>query len=580
MIIQDGNTPLVLTMNDIDVLEGDSGTSEATVTVSLSAQTGRTITADYNTAGGTAFGGVDFIQSSGSVTFAPGVATQNIVVTIVGDTIGESNETFRVLLSNPINASVGNFSTVRILDNDRPTITPVFGITRQRGSPGSNSIIANVTDLHQAPDTLVVTVNGGPSAVVAGVKVSDISISAGGEVTADIAAACSSFNAGFTLTVTNSFSATATASLVVNVTINPMPTIGDYPNAAVLPEGNITVVPTVPPADNITVSGITAVVQPASFTGSLSVNTSTGAVTITGANPPGTYTVTVRVTDNCNASATRLFELTVDPCLATLNASHRSFAANGGSDSFSIMIDSNCSWTAVTSDPAWITIISGANGTGNGTVTYNVDSNPFANHPRTGQIIAAGQTFTIYQGVPFNDVPPGHPFYDEIGKLSARGVTLGCGNGIFCPEDFVTREQMAAFIVRALGEFNPPTPGEQRFQDVMSDNPFYSFIDRLAALQITLGCSVSPPLYCPSNTVTREQMAAFLIRALGEFNPPLPSSQRFNDVPPSNTFYNFIDRLAALGITLGCSSDPPLYCPANTVTRGQMAAFLVRAFDL
>jgi hypothetical protein len=80
--------------------------------------------------------------------------------------------------------------------------------------------------------------------------------------------------------------------------------------------------------------------------------------------------------------------------------------------------------------------------------------------------------------------------------------------------------------------------------------------------------------------VLREQMAAFILRALGETNPPVPPMQRFNDVPPSNQFYNFIDRMAVLQITLGCSASPPLYCPGSSVTRGQMAAFLVRAFNL
>jgi hypothetical protein len=75
-------------------------------------------------------------------------------------------------------------------------------------------------------------------------------------------------------------------------------------------------------------------------------------------------------------------------------------------------------------------------------------------------------------------------------------------------------------------------------------------------------------------------MAAFIIRALGEINPPTPPNQRFNDVPPSNQFYNFIDRMAVLNITLGCSANPPLYCPSSVVSRLQMAAFLVRAFDL
>ena len=137
---------------------------------------------------------------------------------------------------------------------------------------------------------------------------------------------------------------------------------------------------------------------------------------------------------------------------------------------------------------------------------------------------------------------------------------------------------MAAFIMRALGEFNPPTPATQRFTDVPPTNQFYSFIDRLAALNITLGCGGGN--YCPTNPVLREQMAAFIVRALGESNPPNPPFQRFNDVPPSNQFYNFIDRMAVLNITQGCSASPPMYCPASVVTRAQMAAFLVRAFSL
>jgi hypothetical protein len=95
-----------------------------------------------------------------------------------------------------------------------------------------------------------------------------------------------------------------------------------------------------------------------------------------------------------------------------------------------------------------------------------------------------------------------------------------------------------------------------------------------------LGCSTTPPLYCPADPVLREQMAAFIMRGLGEFNPPTPATQRFNDVPPENQFYNFIVRMAVLGITVGCSTSPPLYCPSDSVTRAQMAAFLVRAFDL
>ena len=188
----------------------------------------------------------------------------------------------------------------------------------------------------------------------------------------------------------------------------------------------------------------------------------------------------------------------------------------------------------------------------------------------------AGQTFTVLQGAAFLDVPQNHPFYNEIGKLSARGVTLGCDANNYCPDQIVTRDQIAAFIIRGLGNFNPPTPSFQRYVDVPPSNPFYAFIEQMAVRQITLSCGGGN--YCPRQAVTRDQMAAFIMRALGEFNPPLPASQRYLDVPPSNPFYRFIDRMAVLGITQGCGGRN--YCPSQAVTRGQMAAFLVRAFNL
>ena len=73
-------------------------------------------------------------------------------------------------------------------------------------------------------------------------------------------------------------------------------------------------------------------------------------------------------------------------------------------------------------------------------------------------------------------------------------------------------------------------------------------------------------------------MAAFLIRALGIFSPPPLAFQRFLDVPPSSSLYAFIEEMAVRQITLGCGASS--YCPSAFVTRGQMAAFLVRAFGL
>jgi hypothetical protein len=273
------------------------------------------------------------------------------------------------------------------------------------------------------------------------------------------------------------------------------------------------------------------------------------------------------------------FKLTLggQSCAFTHTPASQSFAANGGTSTVQLTTpSSNCNWSAASTVP-WITLSGGLSGTSNGTVSYTVASNPTTS-PRSGAINVAGLTFTVLQGARFLDVPPTHPLYTEIGKLSARGVTLGCGGGNYCPDTIVTREQMAAFIIRSLGEFNPPTPTTQRFADVLPANPLYAFIEQMAVRGITAGCGSGN--YCPTQNVTREQLAAFLIRALHEpgYVPPVPALQRFLDVLPGNPFYAFVDELAARGITLGCGGGN--YCPTQTVTRGQMAVFLVRAFGL
>src|SRR5690606_8622253 len=102
-------------------------------------------------------------------------------------------------------------------------------------------------------------------------------------------------------------------------------------------------------------------------------------------------------------------------------------------------------------------------------------------------------------------------------------------------------------------------------------------IERLAALGITRGCN--PPdntRFCPDDKVTRGQMAAFLVRT---FDLTATGSS-FTDTS-SSVFAQDIDRLATAGITRGCNPpDNTRFCPGDLVTRGQMAAFLVRALGL
>ena len=277
-----------------------------------------------------------------------------------------------------------------------------------------------------------------------------------------------------------------------------------------------------------------------------------------------------------NGSLDRLAE-SVAVCLTPINPQSQSFPASGGTGSVVVDAAPSCAWSLVNNDPSFITVTSATSGSGYGFVTYTVSANA-APTSRNGTMSINGQAFNVAQGAAFADVPTAHLFYEDIGKLSARGVTVGCDSSNFCPNDPVTREQMAAFIIRALGDFNPPTPATQRYADVPPENPFYAFIDEMAVRGITVGCDQLGQLYCPGDPVTREQMSAFILRALGEPGPPTPPSQRFTDVSPMNQFYPFIDRLWVRGVTVGCGGTN--YCPADPVTRGQMAAFLVRAFNL
>lgn len=172
----------------------------------------------------------------------------------------------------------------------------------------------------------------------------------------------------------------------------------------------------------------------------------------------------------------------------------------------------------------------------------------------------------------FDDVGPTHAFRADIEWLAGEGITQGCNppaNTEFCPDDEVTRGQMAAFLVRALGL---PDGGASPF-DHDNNSVFETDIARLAAASITSGCG--PATFCPEAPVTRGQMAAFLVRALG-YTDSGPGDLFTDD--NGSVFESDIDRLATAGVTLGC--NPPAnteFCPDQPVTRAQMAAFLNRA---
>ncbi len=157
----------------------------------------------------------------------------------------------------------------------------------------------------------------------------------------------------------------------------------------------------------------------------------------------------------------------------------------------------------------------------------------------------------------------------DIQAIAEIGITQGCGPNLYCPTDVVTREQMASFLVRALG-LQPLGSGP--FVDLLP-NVHAGDVNALAAAGITLGCDTNR--FCPTDPVRRDQMASFLTRAF-ELAPA--SSAGFADVPANNPHAADIDSIAAAGITVGCG--PGTYCPTDVVRRDQMASFLSRSLDL
>ncbi len=162
-----------------------------------------------------------------------------------------------------------------------------------------------------------------------------------------------------------------------------------------------------------------------------------------------------------------------------------------------------------------------------------------------------------------------------IDALATRGVFEGtlCGDGVFCPGDAIKRSDMAVWLIRALGDEELPAAGSTRFADVDASEWRARYMERLADLEITLGCQSEPLSFCPEEPVSRGQMASFLVRA---FNLPSADSGWFADTSGS-VHEADIDALAIAGITHGCSEDG--YCPKRSVTRAEMATFLARALE-
>ena len=335
--------------------------------------------------------------------------------------------------------------------------------------------------------------------------------------------------------------------------------------------------------------------DPATVTSALT-GTGSGAVTVS--VPPNagleilTYTVLI------GGSTSTITVGASNPCVYSF-PNGTSIAIPAQASGYNIQVNANqnaCPWNATTDQSGWLTL-NNPTSNGSGMLNYSVTLNDTGTN-RVAHITIGGHQLTVTQGLnvaEFADVPPSATFFDAANLMFLAGVTAGCVGStdpsmrLYCPNDNVTRQEMAAFIVRAVtGTLTPaiynPVP---YFTDVPTTNLFFPHIQKLESLGITTGCGTG--IFCPTDNVSRWEMALFMVRARlalygasFAFNP----TPYFGDVPTNvegaGVPFPFIQRAKDEYVTVGCGTNPALvptliYCPDQLVTRGQMASFIMRA---
>ena len=144
--ITDDDPVPVLSVNDVSDTEGNAGATATTFTVTLSAASGKAVTFNWATAAGSAIQGVDYVAANGSRTITAGSTGVTIGVTVNGDVLDETNETFGISLSNAVNATIGDGSGIGTITDDDPVpLLSVNDASVTEGNAGTATATFTVT---------------------------------------------------------------------------------------------------------------------------------------------------------------------------------------------------------------------------------------------------------------------------------------------------------------------------------------------------------------------------------------------------------------------------------------------------
>ena len=321
-IVNDDSQPS-LSINDVAVVEGNAGTTNAVFTVTLSAASGQTVGVNYATADGTATQSADYTNTSGTLSFTPGQTTRTITVPVIGETIPEANETFFVNLSSSINATISDNQGTGTITNDDGLVT-VGPATVPNGTVAaaySQTLSASGGGSGVGPYNFAVTAGALP----AGLTLSSVGVLSG------------------TPTAGGSFSFTAT---VTDYSPFPGPFSGSQAYTLVINPPSITLPATslaggtlgAPYSAAITAaSGGTApysyAVSAGALPGGLSLNPSSGAITGT-PSALGTFNFSITATDSSTGTgpytATQAYAINVIDVPPTASNSGLTLAYNAG----------------------------------------------------------------------------------------------------------------------------------------------------------------------------------------------------------------------------------------------------------
>jgi len=301
------------------------------------------------------------------------------------------------------------------------------------------------------------------------------------------------------------------------------------------------------------------------------------SVTVAGlTDGPHTLAVTV-YQDSCSAAASSQIQVGSTPQPVIVAPDTARVGATGLVASVAYHGSSIYSWT----------VVGGTLTGGQGTSSITFDAGSPGTTMRIGVVeqsfeLCVSPEAAAQVQVDFADIPPENIFHAAVAIAARLGITAGCGGGQFCAQSPMTRAQAAVLLLKAKhGSSFVPPPSSGVFFDVPPGSFAADWIEQLVFEGIAAGCGGGN--FCPGAPVTRAQVAVWLLKSEhgGAFAPPACQGV-FGDVscaPPAFAV-DWIEAIYGEGVTGGCNASPLLYCPDQSVTRGQAAAFLVRTFNL